>query len=303
MSWTLDLRPRQLRPAVSRSASMSCSSASALAISLAIALPLGIWSARRPRVYAVRRRRHRRALHDPGAGAVRAADPAVWASAPRRPITALVLYSLLILMRNIATGLREVPAEVDRGGATAWASAVAHGCWRIELPLALPVIVAGIRIAVVTQISVATVAAYINAGGLGDDHLPGHHQDFGEKIMAGAVWPRCWRSSADEALRRLERRLRAAQAESAHESAWPGHRRRIRRLLRARWRRTSAVGAALLAALAIALPARHLAQPLSARGGSGDQRGQCRCARSRASRSSSSCCRSSAPAFCRRSWR
>ena len=48
-------------------------------------------------------------------------------------------------------------------------------------------IVAGIRITVVTQISVATVAAYINAGGLGDIIFQGITQDFGEKIVAGAV--------------------------------------------------------------------------------------------------------------------
>ena len=58
---------------------------------------------------------------------------------------------------------------------------------RIELPLALPVIVAGIRITVVTQVAVATVAAYINAGGLGDIIFQGIAQDFGEKVVAGAV--------------------------------------------------------------------------------------------------------------------
>jgi osmoprotectant transport system permease protein len=86
--------------------------------------------------------------------------------------------------------------------------------WKIELPLALPVIVAGIRITAVTQISVATVAAYISAGGLGDIIFQGITQDFGEKIVAGAAATSLLAIVADESLRRLELRLRAATAES-----------------------------------------------------------------------------------------
>ena len=101
-------------------------------------------------------------------------------------ITALVLYSLLILVRNIAIGIREVPAELIEA-ADGMGYGRARRLLRIELPLALPVIVAGIRITAVTQIAVATVAAYINAGGLGDIIFQGITQDFGEKIVAGAV--------------------------------------------------------------------------------------------------------------------
>ena len=65
-----------------------------------------------------------------------------------------------------------------------------------------------------TQISVATVAAYISAGGLGDIIFQGITQDFGEKILAGAILTSLLAILADETLRRLERRLRAATAES-----------------------------------------------------------------------------------------
>jgi osmoprotectant transport system permease protein len=79
---------------------------------------------------------------------------------------ALVGYTLVILFRNILTGLREVPSEVRetaRGmGMTARQSLV-----RVELPLALPAIMAGLRIATVTVISLATVAAYVCNQGLG----------------------------------------------------------------------------------------------------------------------------------------
>jgi osmoprotectant transport system permease protein len=79
--------------------------------------------------------------------------------------------------------------------------------------MALPVIVAGIRITVVTQIAVATVAAYINAGGLGDIIFQGITQDFGEKIAAGAVLTSLLAIAADESLKGVERRLRAATSE------------------------------------------------------------------------------------------
>ena len=151
----------------------------ALVLSLAIAFPLGIWTARRPALYV-----------------------------------ALVLYSLLILVRNIAIGIREVPAELIEA-----ADGMGYGrggrLLRIELPMALPVIVAGIRITVVTQIAVATVAAYINAGGLGDIIFQGITQDFGEKVVVGAIMTSLLAIACDEILRRLELGLRAAQAEGA----------------------------------------------------------------------------------------
>jgi osmoprotectant transport system permease protein len=80
---------------------------------------------------------------------------------------ALVSYTLLIMFRNTVTGLREVPAEV-RDAATGMGMKPLQSLLRVELPLALPAIVAGMRIATVTVISLATVAALIdNNHGLG----------------------------------------------------------------------------------------------------------------------------------------
>ena len=73
----------------------------------------------------------------------------------------------------------------------------------------------GIRITVVTQVSVATVAAFINAGGLGDIIFQGITQDFGEKVVVGAVVTSALAVLCDESLRRVELRLRANQAEAA----------------------------------------------------------------------------------------
>ncbi len=79
---------------------------------------------------------------------------------------ALVSYTLLILFRNILVGLREVPADV-RESARGMGMSQSQSLLRVELPLALPAIMAGLRIATVTVISLATVAAYICNQGLG----------------------------------------------------------------------------------------------------------------------------------------
>jgi osmoprotectant transport system permease protein len=79
---------------------------------------------------------------------------------------ALVSYTLLIMFRNTLTGLREVPAEV-RDAASGMGMAPLQSLLRVELPLALPAVVAGLRIATVTVISLATVAALIVNEGLG----------------------------------------------------------------------------------------------------------------------------------------
>ncbi|HET8570952.1 MAG TPA: ABC transporter permease [Candidatus Limnocylindria bacterium] len=79
---------------------------------------------------------------------------------------ALVSYTLLILVRNILAGLESVPAEVSEAaigmGYTPW-----QRLWAIELPIAVPIIVAGVRIATVTTIGLVTVTSLIGQGGLG----------------------------------------------------------------------------------------------------------------------------------------
>ena len=79
---------------------------------------------------------------------------------------ALVSYTLLIMFRNTLTGLREVPPEV-REPARGMGMTRRQSLLRVELPLALPAIIAGLRIATVTVISLATVAAFVDDEGLG----------------------------------------------------------------------------------------------------------------------------------------
>ena len=122
-------------------------------------------------------------------------------------IICMVAFSLMILIRNVAIGIREVPADVVEA-ARGMGMSAAQVLARIELPLALPVIVAGLRIATVTVISVAVVAAYVNAGGLGTLIFAGISNDHAPKIWAGALAACLLAVAADAGLARLEHRLR-----------------------------------------------------------------------------------------------
>ena len=101
---------------------------------------------------------------------------------------ALVSYTLLILFRNTLTGLREVPADV-RDAAAGMGMGPLQSLLRVELPLALPAIIAGLRIATVTVISLATVAALIDNEGLGAPILSAISNEVfkTELIVAGAM--------------------------------------------------------------------------------------------------------------------
>jgi osmoprotectant transport system permease protein len=101
---------------------------------------------------------------------------------------ALVSYTLLILFRNTLTGLREVPAEV-RDAAAGMGMSPTQSLLRVELPLAAPAIIAGLRIAAVTVISLATVAALIDDAGLGVPILTAISDNVfkTELIVAGAM--------------------------------------------------------------------------------------------------------------------
>jgi osmoprotectant transport system permease protein len=122
-------------------------------------------------------------------------------------IICMVAFSLMIMIRNVAIGLRQVPAEVV-DAARGMGMRGIDILTAIELPLALPVIVAGLRIATVTVISVAVVAAYINAGGLGTLIFSGISNDFAPKIWVGALTSCALAVAADLSLAHLERRLR-----------------------------------------------------------------------------------------------
>ena len=98
----------------------------------------------------------------------------------------LTLYTLLILVRNIVTGLDSVPADV-REAAEGMGYSRFRQIVRVELPLALPAIVAGIRIATVTTIGLVTVTALIGQGGLGQLIMDGFGRNFRTPLTVGIV--------------------------------------------------------------------------------------------------------------------
>jgi osmoprotectant transport system permease protein len=98
----------------------------------------------------------------------------------------LVSYTLLILFRNTLTGLRGVPPSA-LAAAQAMGLTPRETLLRVEIPLAVPAIMAGVRIATVTTISLATIAAYIGAGGLGEPIFDGIQTGFKTEFVAAAV--------------------------------------------------------------------------------------------------------------------
>jgi osmoprotectant transport system permease protein len=98
----------------------------------------------------------------------------------------LVAYTLLILIRNIVAGLDGVPPEV-REAAQGMGYRPLRQLFSVELPLALPAIVAGIRIATVTTIGLITVTALIGQGGLGQFMIDGFQRDFRTPLTVGII--------------------------------------------------------------------------------------------------------------------
>jgi osmoprotectant transport system permease protein len=120
----------------------------------------------------------------------------------RTAIIALVMYSLLAIVRNTAAGIDSVsPATLDaaRGMGMTGVQRLAM----VELPLALPVILVGIRIATVSTIGIATIAAVIGAGGLGRMIFDGMRTLDNDRIFAGALVASALALIADWVLGRL----------------------------------------------------------------------------------------------------
>ena len=118
----------------------------------------------------------------------------------------LTLYTLLILVRNIVEGLRGVDRDV-REAAQAMGYSRARQLFRVELPVALPVIMAGVRIATVTTIGLVTITALIGQGGLGQLFIEGFTRNFATPIVVGIVLSALLAFAADLALVGLQHRL------------------------------------------------------------------------------------------------
>ncbi|HEV2423063.1 MAG TPA: ABC transporter permease [Candidatus Acidoferrales bacterium] len=181
-------------------------------LAIAVGIPLGIAVTRKPW------------LSKPILGSANVAEtipslalfgfllPVPWlgARADRLAIVALALYALLPIIRNTIAGIQGVDPSV-RESARAMGMTDSQILFRVELPLSLPVLLAGIRVATVWTVGIATIAAAIGAGGLGEFIFRGLAMIDNRVILAGAIPAAILALLADIMLGLFERRLRHAR--------------------------------------------------------------------------------------------
>jgi osmoprotectant transport system substrate-binding protein/osmoprotectant transport system permease protein len=137
----------------------------------------------------------------------------------RTAIVALVLYSLLPIIRNTVTGILGVDANV-REAAVAMGMTGPQILWQVELPLAMSVILTGVRVAMVIAIGVTTIAAAVGAGGLGVYIFRGLRQYDNNLLLAGAVTAALMALTADFTLGLLEKRFAVSGRSKAGSRKW-----------------------------------------------------------------------------------
>jgi osmoprotectant transport system permease protein len=130
--------------------------------------------------------------------------PLIGGIGKRTAIIVLALYALLPIMRNMVVGILGVEASI-RESALAMGMTQQQILWRVEIPLALPTILAGLRIAIVSTIGTATVAAAIGGGGLGTFIFRGIATADLTTVLAGALPAAVMAIIADEVLEWAER--------------------------------------------------------------------------------------------------
>jgi osmoprotectant transport system permease protein len=150
--------------------------------------------------------------------------PLVGGIGARAAVVALVLYALLPVIRNTVTGVEGVDRSV-REAAVAMGMTDRQVLRQVELPLAAPVILAGVRVATVISVGVATVAAFIGAGGLGTLIYRGLRQNDNGLMLAGAIPAALLALAADAGIGLIESRLdvrrRVARRKSGRGSLAP----------------------------------------------------------------------------------
>lgn len=179
-----------------------------VAAAVALGVPLGIWCTRRARAGGVALRIVDAIQTIPSLALFGFLIPVpfIGGIGMRTAIVALILYSLLPVVRNTVTGIRGVETAVREAG-VAMGFTPRQLLFEVELPLAMPSIVAGIRIATVTAIGVATIAAAIGGGGLGTLIFRGVAMVDSTLILEGALPAAALALIADAVMTAIERRL------------------------------------------------------------------------------------------------
>lgn len=156
-----------------------------LGIALAIALPLSFLIARYRRLYLPIITTAGIIYTLPSLAVVAVLVPFTGLNA-KTIIIPLIAYAQLVLIRNIVTAITGVdPALIEVGRAMGMSNFQVQS--RVVLPLALPVIIAGVRVATVTTIGIATVGSLVGANDLGDLIFTGIANNFHEQVLAGAI--------------------------------------------------------------------------------------------------------------------
>src|SRR5213078_2756856 len=158
------------------------------AIAIAIALPLGVLITRQKRVRApiLRIANVMQTIPSLALFGFLIPLPFIGGIGPRTAIVALVFYALLPIIRNTVTGILGIDKSV-REAAVAMGMTDRQVLLQVELPLAMSVILTGVRVAVVITIGVAIIAAEVGAGGLGEYIFRGLRLNDNRLLLAGAV--------------------------------------------------------------------------------------------------------------------
>ncbi len=151
-----------------------------------VGIPLGVAAARWPRVGAIVLGVVGALQTIPALALLAALIPVLGAIGTRPALLALFVFALLPIVRNTAVGLAEVPQAL-REAATALGARSLTRLWLVELPLASPVILAGIRTAAVISVGTATIAAFVGAGGFGERISIGLALNDDQMLLAGAL--------------------------------------------------------------------------------------------------------------------
>ncbi|HEY7563542.1 MAG TPA: ABC transporter permease [Acidimicrobiia bacterium] len=158
-----------------------------LLLGFIVSLGLAVWALRRPRVYTPVIALSGLLYTIPSLAAFAVLRP-IFGLSLLTAIIPLTTYTLLILFRNIVAGFQSVPGDVLEA-AEAMGYTSRQRLWRVQVPLAVPLMIAGVRLAAVTVIGLATVASILGDafGGLGQFITEGLQQLFPTKYLIGAV--------------------------------------------------------------------------------------------------------------------
>jgi osmoprotectant transport system permease protein len=177
---------------------------SALLIAFAIALPLGVFASRNRRAKAVILGVFGTIYTLPSLAVLALLVPVLGLNF-FTALVALVAYAQMILVRNIAVGLEQVPFAM-RDAARGLGMTPLESFRRVELPQALPVVLGGVRIAAVSLIAIANLAAWIGAGGLGVLLFVGIQRQDTDRIVLGSVLSALLALGVNAALQIVQRR-------------------------------------------------------------------------------------------------